>query len=125
MWSSSADTSRDERGPPVRVTNRAQEARIRVLEREFSRSQQGSAADAFAQAVQRLRHQPQGTAMLGLARIVSAGTLTLDVRGPIVTMHAQVGRHGARPPGSSAQFRSVVQPRPRGDESKDSKVSDR
>jgi hypothetical protein len=109
----------------IRVVNQAQLARIRVLEREFSRTQEGSATDAFAQAVQRLRQQPQGTAMLGLARVVSAATVTLDVRASTVTMNAQIGRYGVRPGASSGQLRSVSQSRPRVEDGKDGKASQR
>jgi hypothetical protein len=88
----------------VEVSNYAQPARIRVLEREFASCAGESATDAFTRAVGRLQRLPQGTTMLGLARLSSEATLHLDVQGLRVTVSALVEKSPPAQSGVPARF---------------------
>ncbi|HEX2678474.1 MAG TPA: ATP-binding protein [Polyangiales bacterium] len=77
----------------IRVRNRAQPARIAVLEKEFHRAVVGGGADAqqaFARALDRLRRLPQGASMLGLPRIAMEAQLRLEVEGDYALLIARV-----------------------------------
>jgi hypothetical protein len=74
----------------VSVSNHAQPARIRILQKEFAACQGEQASTAFARAVDRLQRLPQGTSMLGLARIAAEVDLDLRVDGGEVTMTARI-----------------------------------
>ncbi len=74
------------------VCNRANLTQIRVLENEFSRLAVAGALadDVFARALERAKHLPQGSSMLGLARIVSEAELKLRVEREQVTVSARI-----------------------------------
>lgn len=76
----------------IRVANRAQSSRIALLKREYDAIRGGgeTANAAFARALQRLQRLPQGTTMLGLARIAMESDLTLEIRGDQVIMVAKI-----------------------------------
>jgi signal transduction histidine kinase len=76
----------------IRVANRAQQSRIALLKKEFDSIRGGgeTANAVFARALQRLQRLPQGTTMLGLARIAMESDLTLEVRGDQVVMVAKI-----------------------------------
>lgn len=76
----------------VRVINRAQPSRIALLKKEYEAIQgNGDATNqAFARALQRLQRLPQGSTMLGLARIATEAELTLEVSGDQVAMIARI-----------------------------------
>lgn len=76
----------------VRVANRAQMSRIALLKKEYEglRGSTETANAAFARALQRLQRLPQGSTMLGLARIAMESELLLEVTGDQVTMIAKV-----------------------------------
>ncbi len=81
----------------IRVTNRAHPSRVAILEREFQRTHTDSAREAFARALNRLQRLPEGTTMLGLARIAMESALSLDVSGDRVSVTARVADHGSGP----------------------------
>ena len=70
--------------------NKAHPSRVTILEREFHRTRGDSAREAFARALQRLQKLPNGTTMLGLARIATESTLQVDVSGDRVTVTARI-----------------------------------
>jgi signal transduction histidine kinase len=77
----------------VKVINRAQPSRIALLKKEYEGIQVGqrdTANQAFARALQRLQRLPQGTTMLGLARIAMEASLTLEIAADQVTMVARI-----------------------------------
>jgi hypothetical protein len=74
----------------VRVSNKAHPSRVAILEREFQRTRGDSAREAFARALQRLQKLPNGTTMLGLARIATEATLQVEVSGDRVIVSARV-----------------------------------
>ena len=76
----------------VRVINRAQPSRIALLKKEYEsiQGQRDAANQAFARALQRLQRLPQGSTMLGLARIATEASLTLEVTGDQVVMVARI-----------------------------------
>jgi hypothetical protein len=77
----------------LRVVNRAQPSRIALLKKEYEGIQGGqrdAANQAFARALQRLARLPQGSTMLGLARIATEAALTLEVTGDQVAMIARI-----------------------------------
>jgi anti-sigma regulatory factor (Ser/Thr protein kinase) len=76
----------------VRVVNRAQPSRIALLKKEYDSlpALREAANHAFARALQRLQRLPQGSTMLGLARIAMEAALTLEVSGDQVTMLARI-----------------------------------
>jgi two-component sensor histidine kinase len=76
----------------IRVANRAQASRIALLKKEYEAIRGGgeTANAAFARALQRLQRLPQGTTMLGLARIAMESDLMLEIRGDQVIMVAKI-----------------------------------
>ena len=80
------------RNAEVRVLNRAQPSRISLLKKEYDSlpAQREAANQAFARALQRLQRLPQGSTMLGLARIAMEAALTLEITGDQVTMVARI-----------------------------------
>ena len=89
----------------IRVTNRSQLARIRILEREFAKAARGT-GNALEVAVARASRMPEGTSMLGLARLAGQGDVTLEVKGDSVTMTARFSRHSLPGGGSLQQLRA-------------------
>jgi two-component sensor histidine kinase len=76
----------------VRVANRAQPSRIALLKKEYEGMQGGTeaAGAAFARALTRSQRLPQGSTMLGLARIATESALTLEISGDQVAMTARI-----------------------------------
>lgn len=76
----------------VRVANRAQMSRIALLKKEYEGlgGSVETATAAFARALQRLQRLPQGSTMLGLARIAIESELTLEIHGDQVVMIARI-----------------------------------
>lgn len=76
----------------VRVANRAQPSRIALLKKEYDGVQGGgqAAGAAFARALTRSQRLPQGSTMLGLARIAMESALTLEISADRVVMIARI-----------------------------------
>jgi signal transduction histidine kinase len=73
------------------VLNKAQPARLAVLESELARTRSSkSGDDAFAQALQRVPRLPRGTTMLGLSRICLVATLDAKISGNRVLIVARI-----------------------------------
>lgn len=98
----------------VRVTNKAHPARVAILERELKRNTTTSPHEAFARAIDRLQHLPEGSTMLGLARVSLEADLNVDTTGNIVVATAKVdisaGRTGAQAGSGASQTRRAVNP---------------
>jgi len=91
-------------GIDVRVANKAHPSRVAILEREFTRTKNDTAPAAFARALQRLQRLPEGTTMLGLARIAMDAALQMEVDGDRVVITARVeARYNGGPPSSGTR----------------------
>jgi hypothetical protein len=73
----------------IRVTNKAHPSRAAILEREFQRTR-GDSKVAFARALQRSNRLPEGTTLLGLARIAMESAVGIEVRGDRVVITARI-----------------------------------
>jgi hypothetical protein len=76
----------------LRVVNRAQPSRIALLKKEYEGvvGTTEVAGAAFARALARSQRLPQGSTMLGLARIAMESSLSLDISGDQVAMTARI-----------------------------------
>lgn len=84
------DVGQASRWLEVRVINHAHRSRLAILEKEFERLAGGTATEAFAKALERVKRLPQGTSMLGLSRIAVEASLKLEVVGDRAEITARV-----------------------------------
>jgi hypothetical protein len=74
----------------IQVTNKAHPSRINILERELRRNRAATPHEAFARALERLQHLPEGSTMLGLARVALEATLDVQTTDGIVICSARI-----------------------------------
>jgi hypothetical protein len=80
----------------VRVTNKAHPSRVTILERELKRHATTSPKEAFARALERLQHLPEGSSMLGLSRVALEAELGIDTTGNLVVATAKIDAGAVR-----------------------------
>jgi len=85
----------------VRVSNKAHPSRVAILEREVRRNAATNPREAFARALERLQHLPEGSTMLGLARVSLEAELAVDTTTNGVVATAKIDTNSAR---TSAPF---------------------
>ena len=107
----SISMSRSGQSIDIRVKNWAHPSRLAILEREISRNRANDPREAFARALERLNRLPEGSSMLGLARVGLESNLDVQI-GPgfVVTtariLVAGVQQQSSRAPRGSAAARS-------------------
>lgn len=74
----------------VRVTNKAHPSRVAILERELKRNATANPKEAFARALERLQHLPEGSTMLGLSRVALEAELGIDTTANVVVATAKI-----------------------------------
>jgi hypothetical protein len=74
----------------VQVTNKAHPSRVGILERELRRNRSNTPHEAFARALERLQHLPEGSTMLGLARVALEAQLDVQTTGGFVVCTARL-----------------------------------
>jgi hypothetical protein len=74
----------------IQVTNKAHRSRIGILERELRRNRSKTPQEAFARALERLQHLPEGSTMLGLARVALEATLDVRMTDDLVVCTARI-----------------------------------
>ena len=80
----------------VRVTNKAHPSRVAILERELKRNTTTSPREAFARALERLTHLPEGSTMLGLARVTLEAELSVETAANVVIATARMDTSAVR-----------------------------
>jgi hypothetical protein len=80
----------------VRVTNKAHPSRVGILERELKRNAAATPKEAFARALERLQHLPEGSSMLGLSRVALEAELGIDTTANVVVATAKIDTSGVR-----------------------------
>lgn len=83
-------------GIVVRVTNKAHPSRVAILERELKRNTTTSPREAFARALERLQHLPEGSTMLGLARVTLEAELSVETAANVVIATARMDTGAVR-----------------------------
>ncbi|HVW28740.1 MAG TPA: hypothetical protein VHC69_25415 [Polyangiaceae bacterium] len=83
-------------GIVVRVTNKAHPSRVAILERELKRNTTTNPREAFARALERLQHLPEGSTMLGLARVTLEAELSVETAANVVIATARMDTGGGR-----------------------------
>jgi hypothetical protein len=80
----------------IRVTNRAHPSRVAILERELHRNRATTPQEAFTRAFERLQHLPEGSTMLGLARVALEANLRIETTSGLVVATATIDGSGTR-----------------------------
>ena len=111
-----------EPGQPItiRVTNRAHPSRVTVLERELRRTRGLAPQEAFTKALERLTQLPEGSTMLGLARVALESELDVQALDGAVVVTARIDTslartaHAGKKPVGSARAESAPMSSPDG-----------
>lgn len=80
----------------IRVTNRAHPSRLTVLERELRRTRGLAPQEAFTKALERLTQLPEGSTMLGLARVALESEFDVQSVDGVVVVTARIDTSLAR-----------------------------